>query len=542
VNKKSVIITVIASVLAVIILVRSITSSGASSGGTPPAFTPTPAQGLSTSPKFGGILRVNVSGPDPYGPGWPPLQIPTYDTFNSRPVVEALGRFDAKGVPQPYLAESWSTDIAGKSVTVKLKKGIKFTDSTDFNAAAVKWNLEQFLNAKRSEFPRTNSIDIIDDYTLKITMVQWDNTILSALCLYPSSLISPTAWRNARGASDDKARNDWATSNPVGTGAFTLVEWQKGTRYLYKKNQNYWQKNKPYLDSIEITFSQDNSSLLASFQDRNTDVWFLPSLSSAKTLADLKYPVAVSPKSTGNGQYWLIPNSSNTASPFANVRVRQALSTVIRGQDICSGALESYAITSNQFAVPGTPWYNNDLKGYPYDPENAKKILAQAGYANGIKAKILIASTTTYTSVAAALKEMLARANISIEIESDLNLYSKAMTSSWDSLLLASIQLSADPLIAWSRTLKSGGSLWATGIMHPSSLDNAIDEAWIAATMEAKQSAIRKAQVVLFDQFCLATPIAIVTPPVARQQYVKSDGIMETDMWVWSPENAWLDK
>jgi len=489
----------------------------------------------------GGILHVNVTGPDTNSPGWPPTQQSGWDTFNTRPIDEALGRFDANGVPQPYLADSWKTDVADKSCTVVLKKGIKFHDGTDFNAAAVKWNWEQYIAAKRPEFPKTKSIDIIDDYTLKVNMEQWDNTILTAFCLYPPSYVSPTAYKNAPGA-DDKLKIEYMLKNPVSTGAFILADWQRGSKDIYKKNPNYWQKGKPYIDGIEINFIPDPLVAAASFQAKEIDVWHMPPPASCKTLKDSNLPLFVQPKVTGLWQNWVFPNTISKDSPWLDLKLRQALAYAIDSKAICDGVWMGYATQSNQYALPGTPWYNNDVKGYPYNPEKAKQLIAESGVKN-LKIQITGLNRPTDSLMCTAVQGMLTKVGIDAQVEVvDTSKFSILVPSQWPSLLVPGMQLLADPALRWSATLRSGGYMYANGMMHPAELDKVIDEARAAPTLEAKQAKIREAQVLFFDKYCLAVPIAAQTAVVARHPYVKDDGIMVNDQVVWTPESVRLEK
>ena len=82
--------------------------------------------------------------------------------------MRRLFRIDKTGKPTPWLATGYTSNVANKSVTLILRKGVKFHDGTDFNAEAVKWNLEQCMSAKSAGTEKFRSIDIIDDYTVRI--------------------------------------------------------------------------------------------------------------------------------------------------------------------------------------------------------------------------------------------------------------------------------------------------------------------------------------------------------------------------------------
>jgi len=89
------------------------------------------------------------------------------------PCVECLVGWDPKGTPLPQLATEWKTDQATKTVTFTLRKGVKFHDNTDWNAEACKWNLEQYYITEKNKDLNVKSVDIIDDYTVKVTLNAW---------------------------------------------------------------------------------------------------------------------------------------------------------------------------------------------------------------------------------------------------------------------------------------------------------------------------------------------------------------------------------
>ena len=120
-------------------------------------------------------------------------------------VVEPLLHVDSKGNITPCLAETYKVADDLKSITFNLRKGVKFHDGTDFNAQAAKWNLDNTI-AKKSQ-PYWVSVDIIDDYTIRLNLNSWSNTILTGL---------EAASRMVSQAAFQKNGADWMRNNPVG--------------------------------------------------------------------------------------------------------------------------------------------------------------------------------------------------------------------------------------------------------------------------------------------------------------------------------------
>ena len=162
--------------------------------------------------------------------------------------IENLAYFDDKGgVTTPGLATSWKSDYATKSITVELRKGVKFHDGTDFNAAAAKWNIDQYILAKKADI-LIKSVDIIDDYNIRVNLPSWDSDCIWKLMYYAGAMISPTAFEKA--GTTQKEREDWALTNPVGTGPFIFVSKQRDV--------------KTYSRRIPTTGSMANLTLTAS--------------------------------------------------------------------------------------------------------------------------------------------------------------------------------------------------------------------------------------------------------------------------------------
>ena len=155
-----------------------------------------------------------------------------------------------------------------KTIVISLTKGIKFHDGTDFNAEAVKWNIDQHLAVKGPGTEMLKSVDVLDAYTVRLNLLEWDNRVTSNLAAQLGMIISPTACK--------KNGKEWAAKHPVGTGPFEFVSWQKDVRTTYKKFPGYWQKGKPYLDRIEWNIIGETFTREAALRGGEIDVVLFP--------------------------------------------------------------------------------------------------------------------------------------------------------------------------------------------------------------------------------------------------------------------------
>jgi peptide/nickel transport system substrate-binding protein len=508
-----------------------------------PQATPSPTATATTptGPKTGGVLKIGTQL-DSVNLGNPWGQTTVQDFIISKTCVESLGRYDKTGQMTPWLADNWKTDVAAKTITITLKKGITFHDGTPFNAAACKWNIDKFLGNKRAELPVGTKVDVVDDYTVKLTLPEWNNTAIIGMGYFAGPMVSPTAWQKS--AAEDKDRDAWALANPIGTGPFSFVSWQKTVKQVFKKNPNYWQKGKPYLDGVEWNFIADSTVLQASYKAGEQDILTILTALPARDLKNTGASVTVLNTGLGLQQISVWYNSSIPTSPFANLKVRQAISYAIDPKPIVDSLYYGYGTAINQWAVPNSQWANPDYKGYPYDPEKAKALLAEAGQ-TGLKTKMLTLNTPETMAVGTAVQGMLAKAGIVVELDVADNTRYRALTSpggSFEAMCLASQRADSDPALIFPRNLSDSGVIMNKTIIHPAEMEKLMVDARQAPDQESKKKIIYQLQKVIFGDYSIFTPLLVPSGLAAKQPYLKGDGMMETEYTQWTPEDAWLSK
>jgi ABC-type transport system substrate-binding protein len=217
-----------------------------------------------------------IAGPQTAG-GWP-ADVFGPDASSYQYCMEPLLHADGKGGGVPWLAESYKIADDLMSITFTLRKDVKFHDGTDFNAQAAKWNLDNHIAQKSTYAQYWASVEVIDDYTLKVNFTMWVNTILSGFADSPGAwMVSPTAF--------EKNGKDWMRDNPVGTGPFKFVSFQRDVGYTVEKNPDYWIKGRPYLDGIEILYVADPLTQKAAMQAGEADML---EMEPGKGAADMK--------------------------------------------------------------------------------------------------------------------------------------------------------------------------------------------------------------------------------------------------------------
>jgi len=356
----------------------------------------------------GGVLRVveNAEGGAPLGTPW---EIRGIDTKLPKPAIETLLREDPNGNYTPWLAEKWTVDPASNSLSLSLAKGVKFQDGTDFNAEAVKWNLQHAIDAKN--VTGWKSFDVVDESTVRINFEAYQNDYLSALAgTTVGGMISPSAF--------NKNGMEWARSNPVGTGAFKLESFERGSKLRYVKWDGYWKKAQglPHLDGIEYLFIRDSmtqqTAMLAK-GDQRVDVLASTSGEQAATLKAQGLNVLSMPV----GPVSLIPDSKNADSPLSRPKVREAISYAIDRDSIAKARGFGYWQPAYQLPNPGSPSFLTDFAGHKLDVAKAKQLLSEAGLAGGFKTKIVIMPALVDRDAITAVQANLAAVGIQAELE-----------------------------------------------------------------------------------------------------------------------------
>ncbi len=343
--------------------------------------TPTAAPGV--QPTYGGTFIMDrntgiteVGAPSDLQGGFGGVSYPLWAG-----IVETLFIVDAQDRIVPQLAQSVEVDPNGLAVTFKLRQGVKFHDGTDFNAEAVKINLQNVLEANvpgSTPLQSIESYDIIDDHTIKINLKSFDASFLMSLAqsgvgvmISPAALAKPTTPENA------------GKDHLVGTGPFVFDGWALNQYIRMKRNPNYWQPGRPYLDEIEIRNIADYTTAVMSFKAGEVDMVESIDPAQYNQLKADGYTVDI----PGGLAFVFSFRTANADpnSPFSKKEVREALWYAIDRPSMVEGLGKGTYNVANQLASPTQGWFLPDYPARQYDPEKAKQLLAQAGYPNGFK-------------------------------------------------------------------------------------------------------------------------------------------------------------
>ena len=336
-----------------------------------------PVHSAESTPKYGGTMTYLMAPTRPLI-GWPPDLMMNNVVQYVQNCLETLLRADAKGNVYPWLAESYQVADDRKSITFILRKGIKFHDGSDFNAVVVKWNLDNMIKAKLKR--NWASVDMIDDYTVRVNFKKWQSTTLLDFNegIAPPLIISKAAF--------DKNGLDWVRRNPVGTGPFKFVSFTPDVSFKAVKNPDYWVKGKPYLDAVEykiVADPQTQKMLMQAGQGDMTDTML------GKSAADfVAMGLDVQPRA--ESVWVLVPDTANKTSPWAKKKVREAAAYAIDRETIAKSMGFGYWKAPYQIPPRASLAYDPNFSlGRKFNPEKAKQLLKEAGYPNGFETNII---------------------------------------------------------------------------------------------------------------------------------------------------------
>ncbi|WMS43578.1 ABC transporter substrate-binding protein [Acuticoccus sp. MNP-M23] len=294
-------------------------------------------------------------------------------------LYDGLVRFkDGTLEVEPALSESYDVSDDGLTYTFQLRDGITFHDGTPFNAEAVVFNFERMLNEDHpfhdtGPFPLSfffsavDKVEAVDDATVRFTLKEPYAPFLSNLA-YPTGLIVSPAAVEAGGADFGR--------NPAGTGAFKFADWTPNQRVVLEKNADYWD-GAPPLEAVVFRPITDANTRLAEMLSGGIDVMVeTPPDAVAQFRDDAAFTVY---EQAGPHLWFLILNTKE--GPFADKRIRQAANYAINKGALTKDILQGTAEVAAGPTPPAFAWAHDDtLEPYPYDPEKAKALLAEAGY------------------------------------------------------------------------------------------------------------------------------------------------------------------
>jgi len=374
-------------------------SVGSATGGT--GSTPTPAKQPAGSPVKGGTLTIaettDIDSFDPF------YQVEN-NVSTMRAFTDTLVRYNEKLDPQPELAESWQLASDAKSITLKLRQGVKFHSGREMTADDVLFSLKHVQNKANGSqlidlFKAITGATAADAHTVTLSFNQPYVAVFDALDVFFVL---------------DSAKATDLKKQPAGSGPFILSDRVPGDRAVLKRFDGYWRKGQPFLDQVIHRSIPDESSLVASLKAGEVDIVRQPPLQQFQQLRS-QSGIKTDPGLIGDSGVDIAMNV--TKKPFDDKRVRQAMNWATdRAQWVKTILYDASPISDLPFPPYSTGYFDDLAHQYSYNLDKAKQLLTEAGYGSGLKIAAITSGQQWPSTVALAQIVQASLAQIGVQV------------------------------------------------------------------------------------------------------------------------------
>jgi peptide/nickel transport system substrate-binding protein len=343
-----------------------------------PTEPPAPA-----GPKYGGTIRcsmpvIRIDHPARYS--W------VYDANATRHFLEYLTLSDGENITHPYLLESWKASDDLLTWDLQLRQGVKWSNGDEFTADDVLFNFEQWLDPEVGSsmlglmpYLQLTGVEKVDDYLVRLNLDVPEIAVPEHLFHYPAQIVH----RDFEGD---------IVAQPVGTGPFTLEEYSVGERCALKRRDDYWGKDDqgnqlPFLDEIiYVDQGEDQTAAVTAIKQGQIDTIYDVTPATWEALKDFEEVIV---HSVGTAQTRIMRYRVDR-EPWTDARVRRALNLCQNRQKILDLAYFGEGLVAQDHHVSQVHPDYAPVETPKYNPEQAKALLAEAGYPDGVDVELAI--------------------------------------------------------------------------------------------------------------------------------------------------------
>jgi len=374
-------------------------------------------------------------------------------------LYDKLTRWDAELKLQPELATSWK-DVSDTVWEFTLRQDVKFHDGAPLTAEDVKATLDRLMTPGKtlfqSSFATVSSVEVVGPHMIRVT-TRHPDSLLPVRMAQMGSQIIPARFARSDAGGAELARK------PIGTGAYKLTEWVKDDRVVMEANREWWgwEGKPPAIERVIWKPIPDDFARVSALERGEVDIMTNVPPDQVKGIHDGRGTKIVTTPSTRT----VIFSMNASQPPLSDKRVRQALHyamdapSIVRNLFAGQGKLMSGMLADTDFG------YNPQLTPYPYDPNKAKRLLAEAGYASGIDVTLYAGSGTMVNDkqLLEVIADMWSKVGIRAKVQM-LEMSQRAKMNN-ERAVPANSMLLTNPQ---STLLDADGSVWR--LLHPTGL------------------------------------------------------------------------
>ncbi|MCL0069394.1 glutathione ABC transporter substrate-binding protein [Dehalococcoidia bacterium] len=413
----------------------------------------------------------------------------------SQHITQPLVYLDVDGSLDPSLAKSWEVSPDGLVWTLELRQDVKFHDGTPFNAEAVKFNLDRFLdpdNAAPFRFliERITEVEVAGDYTVKLHLDEPFAPLVAHLSHSFIGMLSPTAVKALPEGE--------VVEYPVGTGPFKMYEWVRGEHITLVANDEYW-GGRPRLDKIVWEIIPEDATRVMRLEAGDVHhIYRVPPMDVPRLEADPEIEVVRAPSVRV-----IYVGFNCLVEPFDDPKVRRALNYAVDKEAIVEFVLGGAGRPSDAPIVPAV--FGHHAAGpYEFNPEKARQLLAEAGFPDGF-------NTTLYHPTGRYMKDVAVAEAVQAQLR-DVGIEAELVTMEWAAYLAflrkppeeathtmyllgwGTVTLDADyGLYALFHSSQWPTAGWALSFYKNEAVDDLLDAARITPDLAKRQATYKEA-------------------------------------------------